>query len=306
MAADLPSLVDDLVAESAALDAVLERLRPPQWSLSTLAAGWTVGDQVSHLAYFDEATLQSLTDPDQFRREAEVLTSGGDGLPDRIAAQHRGRPGAGLLSWFRDARAALVAAYRTVDPGRRLPWYGPDMSPASSVTARLMETWAHGQDILDVLDIDRAPTARLRHIADLGIRAAPYSYAVNRLPSPKVPIRVELSAPDGDVWTWGPPDARDRVVGSAMDFCLVVTQRKHRDDSGLVVTGPTAQQWIAIAQAFAGPAGPGRAPQAVGSGPGGLDTRVRELGGPQQASGCRPRSRSPSDGKQEHDTKEER
>ena len=117
MAADLPSLVDDLVAESAALDAVLERLRPPQWSLSTLAAGWTVGDQVSHLAYFDEATLQSLTDPDQFRREAEVLTSGGDGLPDRIAAQHRGRPGAGLLSWFRDAASGARGGL----PHRR-PW----------------------------------------------------------------------------------------------------------------------------------------------------------------------------------------
>jgi uncharacterized protein (TIGR03084 family) len=302
MAADLPALVDDLVAESAALHAVLERLRPSQWSLPTFAAGWTVGDQVSHLAYFDEATRQSLADPAQFRREADVLTSGGDGFPDRIAAQHRGRPGADLLSWFCDARAALVVAYRAVDPGCRLPWYGPDMSPASSVTARLMETWAHGQDILDALHIDRSPTARLRHIADLGIRAAPYSHAVNRLPPPKVPIRVELSAPDGDVWTWGPPDARDRVVGSAMDFCLVVTQRRHRADSDLIVTGPTAQQWVAIAQAFAGPAGPGRAPQAVGSGAGGLETPVRDLG----TSGCRPRSRNSSDGKQEVDTKEER
>jgi len=261
MGADLSALVDDLVAESAALDAVLERLRPSQWSLPTLASGWAVGDQVSHLAYFDVATLQSLVDPDQFRREAEVLKSAGPGFPDRIAAQHRGRPGADLLSWFREARTALVAAYRTVDPGRRLPWYGPDMSPASSVTARLMETWAHGQDVLDALDLERSPTVRLRHIADLGIRAAPYSYTVNHLSPPKGPIRIELRAPDGEEWSWGPPDARDRVTGDALDFCLVVTQRRHHDDSGLVVVGPTAQQWIAIAQAFAGPAGTGRAPQ---------------------------------------------
>ena len=261
MVADLSALVDDLVAESAALDAVLEQLRPSQWSLPTLASGWAVGDQVSHLAYFDVATLQSLVDPDQFRREAEVLKSGGPGFPDRIAAQHRGRRGADLLSWFREARTALVAAYRTVDPGRRLPWYGPDMSPASSVTARLMETWAHGQDVLDALDLERSPTVRLRHIADLGIRAAPYSYTVNHLSPPKAPIRIELRAPDGEEWSWGPPDARDRVTGDALDFCLVVTQRRHHDDSGLVVVGPTAQQWIAIAQAFAGPAGTGRAPQ---------------------------------------------
>jgi uncharacterized protein (TIGR03084 family) len=267
MAADLSALVDDLVAESAALEAVLERLRPTQWSLPTLAAGWAVSDQVSHLAYFDEATLQSLVDPDQFRRDAEVLRSGGAGFPDRIAAQHRGRPGADLLSWFRDARAALVAAYRVVDPGCRLPWYGPDMSPASSVTARLMETWAHGQDVLDALDVDRPPTARLRHIAHLGVRATPYSYAVNDLLPPTAPIRIELRAPDGDEWTWGPPEARDRVTGDALDFCLVVTQRRHRADSGLVVTGPTAQQWIAIAQAFAGPAGLGRPPRTAGGGP---------------------------------------
>ena len=266
MAVDLSALVDDLVAESAALDAVLERLRPSQWSLPTLAAGWVVGDQVSHLAYFDEATLQSLVDPEQFRRDAEVLTSGGDRFPDRIAAEHRGRPGADLLRWFRDARDALVGAYRTVDPRCRLPWYGPDMSPASSVTARLMETWAHGQDVIDVLEVERPPTARLRHIADLGIRAMPYSYAVNHLPPPTEPISVELVGPDGDTWNWGPTDNVDRVAGSALDFCLVVTQRRHRDDTSLIVTGPNAQRWIAIAQAFAGPAGPGR-PRTMSSAP---------------------------------------
>ncbi len=278
MPADLSALVDDLVAESAALDAVLARLQPSQWSLPTPADGWTVSDQVSHLAFFDEATLQSLIDPEQFRHEAEVLTSGGPGFPDRIAAQHRGRPGADLLNWFREARAALVAAYRTVDPGCRLPWYGPEMSPTSSVTARLMESWAHGQDVVDALEVERTPTARLRHIAHLGIRAAPYSYAVNHLPPPEAPIRIELSAPAGDEWNWGPPDAPDRVTGDALDFCLVVTQRRHRDDTRLVVTGPAAPQWIAIAQAFAGPAGPGRSPQAGGGAPGESETPSKEPG----------------------------
>lgn len=302
MVADLSALVDDLVAESAALDAVLERLRPSQWSLPTLASGWGVGDQVSHLAYFDEATLQSLVDPAQFRHDAEVLKSGGSDFPDRIAAQHRGRPGADLFSWFREARMALVAAYRTVDPGCRLPWYGPDMSPASSVTARLMETWAHGQDVVDALDVERLPTVRLRHVADLGIRATPYSYTVNHLPPPKAPIRIELNAPDGDVWSWGPQDARDRVTGDALDFCLVVTQRRHHDDSALVVAGPTAQEWIAIAQAFAGPAGTGRRPLPVrGGAPGGLDMRSSGSG-----SGHDAKAGASTEGKQLHQMKEER
>jgi uncharacterized protein (TIGR03084 family) len=245
------------VAESAALDAVLEGLQPMQWSLATPAVGWTVGDQVSHLAYFDGATLESLVDPERFRLDADALTSGGD-VSDRIAAAYHGRPWAELLSWFRAGRAELVNAYRAVDPARRLPWYGPDMSPASSISARLMETWAHGQDIVDTIGAERAATRRLRHVADLGIRAMPYSYAVNHLLLPTEPIRVELDAPEGGQWIWGPAGAVNRVSGDALDFCLVVTQRRHPDDTALVVAGPVAQQWISVAQAFAGPAGPGR------------------------------------------------
>jgi uncharacterized protein (TIGR03084 family) len=259
MGADLGALVGDLAAESAALRAVLDELRPEQWSLATPAVGWSVGDHVSHLAYFDGTTLQSFTDPEQFRLDAEALRAGGGDFSDRIAAEYRGVPGSELLAWFQTARAALVDGYRTVDPGRRLPWYGPNMTPASSVTARLMETWAHGEDIVDALGGNRAATGRLRHVADLGIRALPYSYAVNDLPPPTDTIMVALTAPDGAVWSWGLTDAVNRVEGNALDFCRVVTQRRHPDDTSLVVTGPVARQWISIAQAFAGPAGPGRA-----------------------------------------------
>ena len=121
-----------------------------------------------------------------------------------------------------------------------------------------METWAHGQDIVDALGVERAATGRLRHVADLGIRAMPYSYTVNDLSPPAEAIRVELAGPDGGQWSWGPADAVNRVSGDAVDFCLVVTQRRHFEDTGLMVTGPVAREWIPIAQAFAGPAGPGR------------------------------------------------
>src|ERR1700722_18107587 len=259
MAADLAALVDDLVAETAVLQCALDGLRPEQWSMSTPAVGWSVGDHVSHLAYFDGTTLQSLTDPEQFRLDAAVLKADGDDFSDRIAAEYRSLTGEALLAWFQTVRAALVDGYRTVDPARRLPWYGPDMTPASSVTARLMETWAHGQDIVDALGTKLVATGRLRHVADLGIRAMPYSYAVNDLPPPTDTIMVELTAPDGTAWSWGSADAANRVEGNALDFCRVVTQRRHPDDTSLVVTGPVAQQWIVIAQAFAGPAGSGRA-----------------------------------------------
>jgi uncharacterized protein (TIGR03084 family) len=254
------SLVDDLLAESAALRQVLCGLPAAGWELPTPAAGWTVTDQVTHLAYFDDVTLLSLTDPDQFAAEAGRLTADGDDYPDRVAARFRGTSPADVLTWFDRARAQLAAAYRRADPSVRLPWFGPPMSPASSVTARLMETWAHGQDILDTFGITRVPTARMRHVADLGIRALRYAYAVNGLPVPADPVRVELAGPDGARWAWGPPDAANRVTGTALDFCLLVTQRRHRDDTALEVTGAIARQWTGIAQAFAGPAGPGRSP----------------------------------------------
>lgn len=258
MAVDLGPLRDDLAAESDALFDILDGIAPHQWPLPTPAAGWTIADQVSHLAYFDDATLLSIMDPERFRREAAALTAGGDDFPDRVAADHRHLTGVRLLDWFRRSRKALVDGYAAVDPALRLPWYGPDMGVASSITARLMETWAHGQDVADTLGVRRRPTDRLRHIAYIGIRALPYSFGVNGLAVPRESIRVELTGPDGELWQWGPEDAPDRVTGTALDFCLVVTQRRHRADTGLNVTGDTARAWLAIAQAFAGPAGPGR------------------------------------------------
>jgi uncharacterized protein (TIGR03084 family) len=263
MPADLRALTADLVAETAWLDEILGALLPAQWQLATPAPGWTIADQVSHLAYFDEATLLSIRDPDLFRRDAEALAGRGSDFPDQIAAEYRHLRGAQLLRWFRTARQALVDGYASADPAARLPWYGLDMGLSSSVTARLMETWAHGQDIADTLGIQRRATSRLRHVAHLGVRSLGYSYAVNGLPRPEAPIRVELAAPEGGQWTWGPEDAADRVTGTALDFCLVVTQRRHRTDTGLVITGPTAGQWIAIAQAFAGAAGRGRPPRSA-------------------------------------------
>jgi uncharacterized protein (TIGR03084 family) len=261
MPADLKPLLDDLAAESAVVGALLDPLAPADWGRPTPAAGWTIADQVTHLAYFDDVTLLSITDPDQFRRDAEVLAADGDDFADRVAAAHRHLDGDTLRTWFRTARQGLLDGYASCDPGIRLPWFGPDMGVASSVTARIMETWAHGQDIADTLGTERPLTARLRHVAHIGILARPYSYLVNGLPVPAEPIRVELTAPDGQAWTWGPADAADRVTGPALDFCLAVTQRRHRADTGLVVTGPVATQWMTIAQAFAGPAGPGRPPR---------------------------------------------
>jgi uncharacterized protein (TIGR03084 family) len=261
------SLVDDLTAESGTLRQVLAGLPAADWAMPTPATGWTVTDQVTHLAYFDDVTRLSVTDPERFTSEADQLAADGDDFPDRIAARFHDTAPADALTWFDHVRAHLTAAYRQADPSVRLPWFGPAMRPASSVTARLMETWAHGQDILDTFGIAREPTVALRHVADLGIRALRYAYTVNGLEIPDDPIRVELAGPDDARWAWGPQDAVNRVTGTALDFCLLVTQRRHRDDTALEVTGATARQWTSIAQAFAGPAGPGRPPASASAAP---------------------------------------
>jgi uncharacterized protein (TIGR03084 family) len=134
------------------------------------------------------------------------------------------------------------------------------MSAASSVTARLMETWAHGQDIADTLGVWRPPSARLRHVAHLGVSTFSFTFQLNARAVPVAPVRVELAGPDEDRWTWGPADAANRVTGPALDFCLAVTQRRHLDDLVLTITGPVATEWMSIAQAFAGPPGQGRQP----------------------------------------------
>jgi uncharacterized protein (TIGR03084 family) len=257
MPADLGVLIDDLAAETAALRQILAPLTDADWRRMTPAPGWTIGDQISHLAHFDQVAITSATDAARFAAE---MAQDPAVDPDAIARRYHGMTAADLADWFGRARAELLSAFAGRDPAERVPWFGPPMSVASALTARLMETWAHGQDIADTVGVQRAPTHRLRHVAHIGVGARAYSYAVNRLPMPAEPVRVELAAPSGESWTWGPADADDRVSGPAIDFCLLVTQRRHRADTAVQAVGPAAREWLTIAQAFAGPPGPGRKP----------------------------------------------
>ncbi len=263
MAVDMVALVGDLAAESRDIERILAALPETGWDAPTPSSGWLVRDQVSHLAYFDETAALSATDPERFEQESAQLLAVGAGFADEVATEHRSESPDQLLDWLHRARGTYLDTFRGLDPSLSLPWYGPPMSAASSVTARLMETWAHGQDIVDAVGASRAPTARLRHIAHLGVATRGWSFRIRGLPVPEASVRVELTGPDGEVWTWGPRDATDRVTGSALDFCLLVTQRRHRSDTALRAAGPVAEAWIGIAQAFAGPPGPGRDP--VGS-----------------------------------------
>ncbi|CAM5598060.1 TIGR03084 family protein [Streptomyces spiroverticillatus] len=258
---ELEAVLRDLHDESAELDLHVRDLPDARWSLATPAAGWTVAHQIAHLAWTDRVALLSATDPDAFAAEAAKAAADPDGFVDKGAAEGAALPPAELLAGWREGRERLHDVLTAAPAGTRFPWYGPPMSVASMATARLMETWAHGQDVADALGIRRTPTARLRQVARIGVRARDYAYFVRGLKPPEEEFRVELTGPGGESWTYGPEEAAQRVTGPALDFCLLATQRAHRADLALRAEGPDADRWLDIAQAFAGPAGEGRAPK---------------------------------------------
>jgi uncharacterized protein (TIGR03084 family) len=253
----LVEVLADLDAESAELDRLVADLPADAWALPTPAAGWTIAHQIAHLTWTDRASTLAIGDPDAFTGHMKAALEDPAGFVDRGAEELLDEPSVVLRHW-RESRAALAESLAGVPAGQKIPWYGTAMSPVSMTTARIMETWAHGLDIADALGATPQPSARLRHIAHLGHRTFRHSFVAHGRNAPAGAIYLDLTAPDGSQWTFGPEDATDRITGHALDFCLLVTQRRHRADLNLTATGPAADEWLDIAQAFAGPPGTGR------------------------------------------------
>ncbi len=258
----------DLADEHASLDALVAPLDATGWARPTPAAGWSVADEVGHLAYFDRAATLALVDPGAFGASVGALVEGAlaGGLDDYTLGPARAMAPGELLAEWRDARAGLLAAAQSHDPASRVPWYGPHMSLASFLGARVMETWAHGADVADALGVEVPATDRLSHVARLGVATRAWSYAVRGDAVPDGRVRVSLTAPSGATWEFGDADADDAVTGPALDFCLVVTQRRHLDDTDLAC-GDLGRDWLLRAQCFAG--GPSLGPSPRGPRAGG-------------------------------------
>jgi uncharacterized protein (TIGR03084 family) len=254
----LDEVLADLWAESAELDRLVGGLAADAWATPTPAEGWTIAHQIAHLAWTDEAAHLAATDPEGFKASLQKAAANPTGYVDEGAAEGAALPPDQLLPYWRETRAELAEALKKVPAGERVLWYGPPMSPTSMATARLMETWAHGQDVVDALGVHRQPSNRLRHVAHLAVRTRDFAYLLNDRTPPAEPFHVELTGPDGDTWTWGPDGAAQRVTAPALDFCLLATQRRHRDDLAVRADGAEAEEWLGIIQAFAGLPGKGR------------------------------------------------
>ncbi|MEE2769317.1 MAG: TIGR03084 family metal-binding protein [Actinomycetota bacterium] len=247
----------DLAAEQQNLDELVAILEEEAWGRTTPSPRWTVADQIAHLTYFDEAAATAIVDPDRFRSMVDDLVGAADGgdesVDDFTLGRYRKLGPVGQLDAWRSGRERLAKAATTLTDDTRVIWYGPSMGAKSFLTARLMEAWAHGQDVIDAVGGQRPATNRLRHVAQLGVITRQWSYINRQLNAPEEEVRVELYGPSGSQWVWGSEETTDSVRGSAEDFCLVVTQRRHLNDTKLEVTGGAAMDWMHRAQAFAGP-----------------------------------------------------
>jgi len=257
----LDDLLGDLEAECDQLWQVVGIGGESGWATPTPAPGWTVATQIAHLAWTDEVAVVAATDKTRWDEIVLAAIDDPEGFVDAGAHEIARLPREEVLGRWFGSRSVLYRTLAEYPEGQKMPWFGPPMSPASMVTARFMETWAHALDVYEALGMDPEPTDRIRNVAHLGIRTRDFSFGVHELTPPAEEFRIELTAPSGELWIWGPDDAAQRVAGSAHEFCLLVTQRVHRDDTDLLAIGADAEKWLTIAQAFAGPPGKGREPK---------------------------------------------
>ena len=233
----------------------LQTLKSQDWERETGFMQWTTWDVVAHLHYFDLVSMAALEGAEVFAPERKAfVTAIGQGRTGQELARERFAhlDAAALLVEWHGTAPALAEALGQSDPKRRLPWFGPDMGVQMFTTARYMETWAHSQEVYDLVGASRTHTDRIKNIATLGMKTFGWTFMNRKLEIPGPPPYVRLTAPSGAIWEWNEPPENEYVRGDAVDFCRVVTQGRNIADTKLEVSGPVATQWMSIAQCFAG------------------------------------------------------
>ncbi|HEV2450812.1 MAG TPA: TIGR03084 family metal-binding protein [Streptosporangiaceae bacterium] len=255
-----PNVYADLAAEGEAADKLVADLRPELWALPTPAPGWTIAHQIAHLASVARLAQAAAADPEAFKAQASRATADFDAAVQALLQPYLALPSRELLARWRSDRTAATAALAALPPDQLVPWLARPLPAGILASAGIMELFAHGQDIADALKIRRDYTDRIRHLAAFGVRVWDFGYLFRGQTPPDVAFRFELTAPSGERWEFGPADSEQRITGPAVDFCLLVTRRRHRDDLALTASGAEADHWMDIAQAYRGSPGPGRSP----------------------------------------------
>ncbi len=245
----------DFRDESRALADLLAPLSESDFDTPTLFKRWTINDILGHLYLFNVAAERTLAGREDFKAWITPMLaqlSRGSGMLEIQRPWLNGISGRALFDAWRACADRLAVAYGDADPKLRVMWAGPDMSVMSCITARQMETWAHGQAVVDVLGIERVEHDRIRNIAHLGVGTFAWTFVNRGEAVTQNPPHVCLIGPSGAVWQWNDPQTDNSVVGSAVEFARVVTQVRHVDDTALQTSGEVARRWMTVAQCFAG------------------------------------------------------
>lgn len=256
----LQDVISALKADGDEVDAMVAGLDARRWALPTPAQGWTIAHQIAHLAATFRLAGLAAADPAAFAAVTSRLSDDFDANVAAAMAPFLAAPPDGLLAAWRQERATAERALAAVPADQVVPWLVRPLPPAVLASAGMMELFGHGQDIADALGVQRRHTDRIKYLVAFAVRVWDFGYLARGLTAPDVEFRFELTAPSGARWEFGPADSPQKVTGSAADFCLLVTRRRHRADLDLVATGADADKWLDIAQAYRGPAGSGRAP----------------------------------------------
>ena len=261
---DMKQVAADLTAEGEQLDAVVASLDADQWALETPAPGWTIAHQIAHLSATFRIAALAAAQPETFKALIGGMSDDFDANVADALAPYLADPATMLERW-RGERAGASQALEGMAPDQPVPWFVGHLNPVILASAGMMELFAHGQDIADTVGVEIERTDRIRYLATFGARNRDFGYLFRGLTPPDEEFRFELVAPSGQTWTFGPPDSTQRISGPAVDFCLLVTRRRHRDDLALVAIGEEADRWLDIAQAYRGSPGPGRSPRQFAS-----------------------------------------
>ncbi|HEY0639317.1 MAG TPA: TIGR03084 family metal-binding protein [Pseudonocardiaceae bacterium] len=249
-----------LAADGEEVDRLVAGLDASRWTTPTPADGWTIAHQIAHITATFRLAALAASDAEGFGKLASTFSPDFDANVQAALSQFVNLPPAALLGQFRAARGAAEGALAACDPATPLPWLVRPLPPSVLACAGMMELFGHGQDIADALGVRRTHTDRLQYLVGFAVRTWDFGYLARGLETPAVEFGFDITGPSGARWTFGPADAEQRIAGPAEDFCLLVTRRRHRDDLALTATGPDAEAWLDIAQAYRGPAGEGRAP----------------------------------------------
>jgi len=257
---ELTGVYAALAAEGADLDRLVANLDEDQWAAPTPAEGWTIAHQIAHLAFIAYLAGLAASDAETFEVVAAPARTDFQGEVDKALAAYLDDTQEGILNRWRRELADGAEALNAFPAGQAVPWLVNPLPPSILAAAGFMELFAHGQDVADALGVRRERTDRIRYLTDFGVRTMAFGYLARGLAPTAEEFRFELTAPSGEVWEFGPEGAANKVTGSAWDFCLLITRRRHRDDLDLTATGAEADRWLDIAQAYRGPAGEGRKP----------------------------------------------